>query len=247
MASTVPVVGETYTFYITGLYAAGTANYQANPTIAAGDFQISTNGGAYENPDNLPAVVPAGGYQVRCIVSIAETNAAGAGGHIAWRWIDQADDEWDSGGAEVIVHATNLDSLATATALATAQADLDNPAQYKADVTNLDAAVSSRAVAGDAMTLEDDAITAAKIATDAITSDEIAASTAQEIADEILKRGVSNVEDTADAHSLAAIILGVLESSISGGTWTIKKTGGTTFTTKTVTSDANADPITGVT
>jgi len=132
--------------------------------------------------------------------------------------------------------------------LATAQADLDNPDQYKADVTNLDAAVSSRAVAGDAMTLSDSAITAAKIATDAITSDEIAASAAQEIADAILARSISNVEDTADAHSLACIVLAILESSLSGSTWTIKKTdGSTTFTTKTVTTDSSADPITAVT
>ena len=75
----------------------------------------------------------------------------------------------------------------------------------------------------------------------------IATATAQAIADELLKRGVSNVEDAADAHSLATIILAVLESSLSGTTWTIKKTGGTTFTTKTVTVDAAADPITAVT
>lgn len=67
------------------------------------------------------------------------------------------------------------------------------------------------------------------------------------IADAVLSRGVSNVEDTANTTSLAAIILAILESSISGTTWTIRKTGGTTFVTKTVTVDADADPITGVT
>jgi hypothetical protein len=75
----------------------------------------------------------------------------------------------------------------------------------------------------------------------------IAAATQQAIADEMLKRGVSNVEDTADTTSLAAIILAILESSISGTTWTIRKTGGTTFVTKTVTVDSDANPITGVT
>ena len=72
--------------------------------------------------------------------------------------------------------------------------------------------------------------------------------TAGLVADDVLKRAVSNVEDTADAHSLACLILAALESSISGTTWTIKKTdGATTFTTKTITKDATADPITGVT
>lgn len=80
-------------------------------------------------------------------------------------------------------------------------------------------------------------ITAAVIATDA----------ANEIADAVLSRGVSNVEDSANTTSLAAVILAMLESSISGTTWTIRKTGGGTFVTKTVTVDDTADPITGVT
>lgn len=67
------------------------------------------------------------------------------------------------------------------------------------------------------------------------------------IADAILSRGVSNVEDAADTTSLAAIILATLESSMSGTTWTIRKTDGTTFTTKTLTVDDTAEAVTGVT
>lgn len=75
----------------------------------------------------------------------------------------------------------------------------------------------------------------------------IATATAQAIADEILKRGIDNVEDTADALSLAAIVLATLESAVSGTTWTIRKSDGTTFTTKTLTTDSAAEPVTGVT
>lgn len=71
--------------------------------------------------------------------------------------------------------------------------------------------------------------------------------TAVENADATLSRGVDNVEDTANNTSLAAVILAVLESAVSGSTWTIRKTTGATFVTKTVTTDANADPVTGVT
>jgi len=67
------------------------------------------------------------------------------------------------------------------------------------------------------------------------------------VADAILKTDVSDVQDTAGKHSLTTVVLGATESSITGNTWTIKKTTGDTFTTKTVTSDANAQPITGVT
>lgn len=67
------------------------------------------------------------------------------------------------------------------------------------------------------------------------------------IADAVLKRGVSNTEATADQDSLTEIILAILHSSVSGNTWTIKKTDDTTtFEEKTVTADSSADPITGV-
>ena len=71
--------------------------------------------------------------------------------------------------------------------------------------------------------------------------------TAIEIADALLSRDISNVEDTASEYSICTIILSTLESSITDTTWTIRKTGGATYLTKTVTIDSNADPITGVT
>ena len=76
----------------------------------------------------------------------------------------------------------------------------------------------------------------------------LSTATLQNIADEILKRDVDNVEATANEHTLATIILAILESSRSSTTWTIKRTdGSTTHATKTLTLDATADPVTGVT
>jgi hypothetical protein len=68
------------------------------------------------------------------------------------------------------------------------------------------------------------------------------------IADTTLGRSVSNVEATASEHSICTLVLAALESSVIGATWTIKRTDGTTtHATKTVTTDASAEPITGVT
>ena len=68
------------------------------------------------------------------------------------------------------------------------------------------------------------------------------------LADAVLERGMSNVEDSADATSLAALVLAAFESVISGVTWTIYKTDhATTFTTRTVTLDSAASPIVEVT
>jgi len=69
--------------------------------------------------------------------------------------------------------------------------------------------------------------------------------TAATIADTVLGRDIDNVESTAPEHSLCTTILAMLESSVSGSVWTIKRTNGTTHATKTVTS-GTADPITGV-
>lgn len=74
----------------------------------------------------------------------------------------------------------------------------------------------------------------------------ITTATAQAIADEVLKRGVSGVEASADDYSLCTIILATLESSIDSTTWTIRRTDATTHLTRTVTVDASASPITGV-
>jgi hypothetical protein len=68
-----------------------------------------------------------------------------------------------------------------------------------------------------------------------------------DISDDVLTRGMSNTENSADTTSLTALVLSALESSTSGATWTIRKTGGTTFVTKTLTLDASASQIIGVT
>lgn len=67
------------------------------------------------------------------------------------------------------------------------------------------------------------------------------------IADAVLGRSVAYVEDTAGVYSIAGMILAAFKSSAPGTTWTIYKTDGTTtFATRTLTEDANANPVTGV-
>lgn len=95
--------------------------------------------------------------------------------------------------------------------------------------------------------LANGSIVAATFAADSITASALAADAVTEIADAILSRNVSNVEGSAGEHTLCTIILATLESSVSGTTWTIKRTNGsTTHATKTVTVNSGADPITGV-
>lgn len=67
------------------------------------------------------------------------------------------------------------------------------------------------------------------------------------LADALLARSVASCEATAAEHSLCTVILGVLESAASGSTWTIRRTDGSTpHLTRALTTDASAEPITGV-
>lgn len=67
------------------------------------------------------------------------------------------------------------------------------------------------------------------------------------IADSVLSRDVSNVEDVAGEHSLAGIILMNTESSIDGTTLTINKTDGSTlFASKSVSKTIGDAPIRGI-
>jgi len=91
-------------------------------------------------------------------------------------------------------------------------------------------------------------VAVASIGSDVITSTALAASAANEIADAVLTRNVSNTEGAAGIHSLTGLVLMSTESSISGTTLTITQTDGATpFATRTLTLTPGADPVTGVT
>ena len=114
--------------------------------------------------------------------------------------------------------------------------------------------VTDQLPAGGALSTIGSAITTVDTVVDSILDDTgtagvvLSAGTRQAIADEVLGRGVSNSESTADNYSICSLVLAAFESSVDGSTWTINRTDGTTsHLVRTVTSSASADPITGVT
>jgi hypothetical protein len=303
-----PVKNAAYTFRCV-LFAQSDNQIKSNPTIAAGDWKVSTDGGAFANLATLPDVDPDSSVQVLVSLSAGEMN----GDEIMITAIDAAGAEWHS--AAFVIHTTaqtldtmdaNIDTALTRLTsdragyldklnVSGTLAHSDAANTYKADVSSLaleataqdiltDTAEIGAAGAGltalatqtsvndlptnaelaTALGTADDAVIAAigalhdfdpatdavivgSIQADAITASAIAAAAANEIADAILLRSYSNVEDTAGDHTLAALIAGALESAIVGTTWTLYKTdGATAMLTKTVTVDASADPITGV-
>jgi len=104
------------------------------------------------------------------------------------------------------------------------------------------------------MTLEDGAITDAKIATDALAAAKFAAAACNKFADHILRRLAANIEASGDGDavgltSLYSLIQQLQESNTTthAGKLTVFKTDGTTELGQlTPTTDADADPITGI-
>jgi hypothetical protein len=114
---------------------------------------------------------------------------------------------------------------------------------------NLSGSVGSVTAAVTLPTIPTAWITADGIATDALGAAELAAGWATEIADAVLSRNVSNVETTMGEHTLGTIILLGLEADMdtTPGSLLILGTDGTTTRfTKTLTTDAAAEPITKI-
>lgn len=92
-----PVKNEDFVFYVELASMGNPGRVQVNPTIAAGDFQISKDGGAFANLATLPAVTPASGRAVKITLSATEMNAD----NVLIQWVDQTDppewaDDWMS-------------------------------------------------------------------------------------------------------------------------------------------------------
>ena len=70
-----PVKNQDFIFPVALEDYASPGNFKVNPTIAAGDFQISKDFGAFANLATLPTVSPAGGRSVQIQLSAKEMNA----------------------------------------------------------------------------------------------------------------------------------------------------------------------------
>lgn len=110
-----PVKNEAYSFRIR-LYAQSDNKKKINPTIAAGDFKVSTDGGTYSNLTTTPSESPANSGWVLVSLSASEMN----GDDIAIDWLDASGDEWWDNGINIHPVTNNqFDDLATAALIGT--------------------------------------------------------------------------------------------------------------------------------
>lgn len=83
----------------------------------------------------------------------------------------------------------------------------------------------------------------------AVTFESISEDEQNAVADAVLSRNVSSVEDSAGDHSLCFVVLAMSESNTldNTGKLTVYKTDGSTeFVQKTITTDADAEAVTGI-
>lgn len=117
-----PVYGDGYDFHVVLQDMANPGSFKANPTLAAGDFKISINGGAFANLTTLPTVEPAAGVAVLITLSGPETE----GGSIIVTAIDQTSPkEWADAAWNFHPQAAALDAAGVRDAIGLASANLD--------------------------------------------------------------------------------------------------------------------------
>ena len=86
-----PVKGEDFQLRVALEDYSSPGNFKSSPTIAAGDWKVSIDGGALNNLATLPSVSPASSIWVLITLSTGEMN----GDSIAIQGIDQtAPKEW---------------------------------------------------------------------------------------------------------------------------------------------------------
>lgn len=94
---------------VTLINASGRPSLKANPTLATGDVQVSTDEGAFANIGTLPTVTPAAGTNVKISLSAGEMN----GDRCAIQFIDQTTPkEWDDVLIVINIPVRNSDDLA---------------------------------------------------------------------------------------------------------------------------------------
>jgi len=98
-----------YIFYVSLEDQAAAGLFKVNPTLAAGDIQISKDGGAFNNLSALPAVTPAGGRSVKVVLSVAEMTAD----NVAVVFSDAAGAEWFDKEVNLQTSAAQLDDIAS--------------------------------------------------------------------------------------------------------------------------------------
>ncbi len=147
-----PKRGAEYIFYVGLVSQADAKLLKGSATLAAGDVQVSKDGGAFANLTTLPAVTPAAGKGIKVTLSATEMTAD----NVTVVFSDAAGAEWCDLIVNIATAARQIDDLATPTNITA------GTITTATNLTNLPA-------------IPNNWLTAAGIAADAITDAKVAA------------------------------------------------------------------------
>lgn len=189
-----PKKNAQYIFYVSLRDQADTKLFKANPTIAAGDFKVSTDGGALGNLGTLPAVAPAGSKMVKITLSASEMN----GDNVTLICSDAAGAEWCDLTMNIQTSARQIDDLAYPT-VSGRSVDVATGGEVGVDFSNINGTLDNANIGGNAITndkiganaigsseLASGCITSAQMAADSIDASALATDAVNEIRNSIL-------------------------------------------------------------
>lgn len=111
-----PKKNQGFTFIVNLEDSNNPGSFKSNPTLAVGDFKVSTDSGARANLANLPTVSPAGTVDVKVILSAGEMN----GDIVTVEFKDQtAPSEWETLVVTIYPEVNTLVDIAAKTGLLT--------------------------------------------------------------------------------------------------------------------------------
>lgn len=240
-----PKKNTAYVFYVGLVSQADTKLLQVNPTIAAGDFKVSIDGGALANPASIPAVTPAGSRMVQISLSAAEMN----GDNITVVMSDAAGAEWCDQIANLQTSVRQIDDLSTYSGGAVSSVTGNIGGNVTGTVGSVVGAVGS--VTGSVGSVVG-AVGSVTGAVGSVTGNiggnllgTLSSTERNAISDALLKRDWTLVTGEAARSCLNAFRLLRNKWSISAGTMTVTKEDDSTAAwTAALTVDATASPIT---
>ena len=103
-----PKRATAFKMYVGLVDQSDTKKLKANPTIAAGDFQVSKDGGAFANLTTLPSANPASGRAIMIDLSATEMTAD----NVVVQCVDAAGAEWCDLFVNLQTTARQIDDLA---------------------------------------------------------------------------------------------------------------------------------------
>lgn len=138
MASAPAKKNTAFTFPVSLPSQAGSV-YQVNPTLAAGDVQVSIDGGSFVNIDSLPVAIDSGSTLTVSLLA-AEMN----GDWIRVAFHDAAGAEWCDVSCDIFTVTQQIDDLASQASVNAIDAKADDIAPIKAKTDSLTFTVAGK-------------------------------------------------------------------------------------------------------